>query len=65
MVLKVQRSCISLCRQDSELSLDKVHKIAEQNLRQGLQELGFDVSRNVSYLIRDSSMRANGCITRP
>jgi intermediate cleaving peptidase 55 len=53
MVLQVQRSCVSLCRKDSGLSLDKVHKIAEQGLRQGLQELGFDVSGNVSCFPTD------------
>jgi hypothetical protein len=30
------------------LSLDKLHKIAEKGLRDGLQGLGFDVGGNVS-----------------
>jgi intermediate cleaving peptidase 55 len=50
MILKVQRSCVSLCREDSILSLDKLHKIAEKGLRDGLQDLGFDISGNVSLL---------------
>jgi intermediate cleaving peptidase 55 len=48
MVLRVQRSCVSLCREDAGLSLDKLHKIAEKGLRDGLQGLGFDVGGNVS-----------------
>ena len=48
MVLRVQRSCVSLCREDAGLSLDKLHKIAEKGLRDGLQGLGFDIGGNVS-----------------
>lgn len=44
VVLKVQRSCISLCRQDANVSLDKIHKIAEKGLKDGLKQLGFDTS---------------------
>jgi Xaa-Pro aminopeptidase len=48
VVLNVQRSCVSLCREDANLSLDKLHKIAEKGLKDGLKDLGFDVSGNVS-----------------
>lgn len=44
MILKVQRSCVSLCHEDADVSLDKLHRIAENGLRDGLKDLGFDVS---------------------
>ena len=44
VILKVQRSCISLCRESSSISLDKIHKIAENGLKDGLEQLGFDMS---------------------
>jgi intermediate cleaving peptidase 55 len=44
VILKVQRSCISLCREDAATSLDEIHKIAENGLRDGLNHLGFDTS---------------------
>jgi intermediate cleaving peptidase 55 len=43
-VLDVQRSSISLCRQSSSISLDKIHKITERGLFEGLKQLGFDMS---------------------
>ncbi|KAI6792246.1 peptidase M24 [Hortaea werneckii] len=46
MLLKVQQSCISLCREDADMTLDSLHRIAEQNLRSGLQDLGFDLRKN-------------------
>ena len=46
-VLSVQRSCVSLCRADSKLSLDDVHKVATRSLKDGLKDLGFDVSGGV------------------
>jgi hypothetical protein len=41
------------------MSLDKLHKIAENGLRDGLQDLGFDIGSNVSphpslYLLKSS-----------
>lgn len=44
MILKVQRSCVSMCREDADMSLDKLHRIAENGLRDGLKALGFDVT---------------------
>ncbi|EMC99691.1 hypothetical protein BAUCODRAFT_63038 [Baudoinia panamericana UAMH 10762] len=44
MILKVQKSCISLCREDANMSLDKLHRVAEDGLRNGLGDLGFDMS---------------------
>ncbi|KAI9877181.1 MAG: hypothetical protein M1830_004616 [Pleopsidium flavum] len=43
-ILKVQRSCVAMCREDANLSLDKLHEIAENGLREQLKQLGFDVS---------------------
>ncbi|KAI9864229.1 MAG: hypothetical protein M1824_005624 [Vezdaea acicularis] len=42
-VLRVQRTCVALARQDAELSLDKIHEIATTGLRDELQSLGFDL----------------------
>lgn len=47
MILRVQRSLISLCREDADMSLDKLHRITENSLRDGLKVLGFDMSRDV------------------
>jgi intermediate cleaving peptidase 55 len=47
-VLNVHRSCVSLCRESAGLSLDKLHGIAENGLKDQLQQLGFDVSGSVS-----------------
>lgn len=46
-ILKVQRSVISLCREDADVSLDKLHRITENGLREGLKGLGFDMSGDV------------------
>ncbi|OJZ91099.1 hypothetical protein ASPFODRAFT_180405 [Aspergillus luchuensis CBS 106.47] len=43
-VLNVHRSCVSLCREDAGLSLDRLHSVAETGLRDQLIQLGFDVS---------------------
>ncbi|KAF2772439.1 xaa-pro dipeptidase app [Teratosphaeria nubilosa] len=44
MILGVQKSCIELCRESAEMTLDKLHSVAENGLRSGLKDLGFDVS---------------------
>ncbi|KAL1306073.1 hypothetical protein AAFC00_004196 [Neodothiora populina] len=44
MILRVQRSVVSLCREDADMSLDKLHRVTENGLRDGLKRLGFDVS---------------------
>ncbi|KEQ86913.1 hypothetical protein M438DRAFT_343333 [Aureobasidium pullulans EXF-150] len=46
MILKVQRSVVSLCREDADLSLDKLHRITETGLRDGLKSLGFNMEGN-------------------
>lgn len=46
MILKVQRSSVSLCRESANLSLDKINDITRNGLKDGLQQLGFDMSRN-------------------
>ena len=43
-VLKVQRSCITLCRESANVSLDKLHEIAENRLKDQLEQIGFDMS---------------------
>ena len=46
MILDVQKSCISPCREDGDVSLDKLHRVAENGLKEGLKDLGFDTSRS-------------------
>ncbi|KAI1478084.1 Creatinase/aminopeptidase [Daldinia eschscholtzii] len=43
-VLRAQRSSISLCRASANVTLDKLHQITENALRDQLQQLGFDLS---------------------
>ncbi|EXJ89239.1 xaa-Pro aminopeptidase [Capronia epimyces CBS 606.96] len=43
-VLTVQRSLISLCRGSANMSLDKLHSIAEDYLANELRQIGFDVT---------------------
>jgi intermediate cleaving peptidase 55 len=45
-ILRVQRSSISLCRESANMTLDKIHQITEQGLKDGLKQLGFDMSGN-------------------
>ncbi|KAJ5303177.1 hypothetical protein N7476_009976 [Penicillium atrosanguineum] len=45
-VLNVHRSCLALCRENANLSLDKLHGIAENDLKDQLKQLGFDLSGN-------------------
>jgi len=45
-ILKVQRSCVSMCREDANVSLDKLHDIARNGLERQLRDLGFDMSNN-------------------
>lgn len=42
-VLTVQRTCVSLCRANAGLSLDAIHRAAEDGLKRELQGLGFDL----------------------
>jgi intermediate cleaving peptidase 55 len=44
LVLSVQRTCISLCRTDSDFTLDKLHHTASHALAAGLRDLGFDMA---------------------
>ncbi|KAI1651181.1 Creatinase/aminopeptidase [Daldinia loculata] len=43
-ILRAQRSSISLCRASANVTLDKLHLITENALRDQLQQLGFDLS---------------------
>lgn len=47
-VLRVQRAGVTLCRADSGLTLDGVHRATEKALRAELTTLGFDVGANGS-----------------
>ena len=47
MILNVQRSCVSLCREDADVTLDKLHNIATSSLGDGLKQLGFNMSGDV------------------
>lgn len=47
-VLRVQRAGVALCRADSGLTLDGVHRATEKALREELAALGFDVGANGS-----------------
>lgn len=51
-VLNVHRSCLSLCRESATLSLDRLHTVAENGLKDQLQQLGFDISGNVCSSVR-------------
>jgi intermediate cleaving peptidase 55 len=41
---------VALCREDANVSLDKLHNIAENGLEDQLKQLGFDLSGKVSLL---------------
>ncbi|KAK5444349.1 aminopeptidase [Exophiala xenobiotica] len=43
-VLNVQRTLIALCRGSADVSLDKLHSIAEEYLSNELRQIGFDMS---------------------
>jgi len=43
-VLNVHRQCISLCRENAGLSLDRLHQTAEDSLSDQLKQLGFEIS---------------------
>lgn len=45
-ILATQRTCISLCRANASNSLDKIHQVAEETLKDSLSRLGFDMSGN-------------------
>lgn len=44
LLLDVQRTCVALCRVSANLSLDKLHQITSETLRDGLKHLGFDMA---------------------
>jgi len=50
-ILNVLRTCVSLCRESAGLSLDRLHSIAESNLKEQLTQLGFDVTGNAMGLL--------------
>lgn len=46
MVLRAQEQLIGNCREDAHMNLDKLHRLTEDLLEQGLLALGFDLRRN-------------------
>lgn len=42
----MQRECVKLCRGDSNMSLDDIHKVSEEGLRKELTSLGFDLGES-------------------
>nr|POE75515.1 intermediate cleaving peptidase 55 [Quercus suber] len=46
MILQVQQSCVGLCHESADLTLNKIHHICEDGLHAGLKDLGFDMSRS-------------------
>jgi len=50
VVLDVQRKCIALCSESAGMTLDQLHRTAEQGLYEGLKSLGFDMSGDVSEI---------------
>lgn len=44
MLLNAQKTCVALCRESADTTLDKLHKITENLLRDGLKDLGFNLS---------------------
>ena len=44
MILKVQKTCVSFCREDANVTLDQLHRTCENGLEDGLKALGFDMS---------------------
>jgi intermediate cleaving peptidase 55 len=43
-ILQVQRSSVSLCRESANMTLDKIHQVTENGLKDALKQLGFDMS---------------------
>ncbi|OTA59735.1 aminopeptidase-like protein [Hypoxylon sp. EC38] len=50
-VLRAQRSSVSLCRASANVTLDKLHQITENALRDQLQQLGFTLSGDAMGLL--------------
>lgn len=50
-VLNVQRSLVSICRGSANVTLDKLHSVAEFQLAEQLRQIGFDMSgKNIEAL---------------
>lgn len=45
-ILRVQRSSVSLCRESANMTLDQIHRITEEGIRDALKQLGFNMSNN-------------------
>ncbi|KAL3422028.1 metallopeptidase family M24 [Phlyctema vagabunda] len=43
-ILQVQRSSLSLCRESANMTLDQIHRVTENGLKEALKQIGFDMS---------------------
>lgn len=50
-VLNAQKSLVSMCRGDINVSLDKLHSIAENLLTEQLKQIGFDMSNKAVEML--------------
>ncbi|KAI9818832.1 MAG: hypothetical protein M1827_007653 [Pycnora praestabilis] len=51
-ILKVQRSCVAMCRESADVSLDKLHDIAHNGLEDQLKRLGFNLFQGLMRLTK-------------
>lgn len=51
MLLETQKNVVAMCKESSNISLDRLHRATDNLLREGLKDIGFDVSgRNMEQL---------------
>lgn len=50
-ILRVQRSGVSLCRESANMTLDQIHSITENTLKDALKQLGFDMAGNAMEVL--------------
>ncbi len=50
-ILSAQRKSVSLCRESANMSLDQIHQTTEQDLREGLTQIGFDTTGNAMDIL--------------
>ncbi|CAL3962573.1 hypothetical protein PZA11_000305 [Diplocarpon coronariae] len=50
-ILQVQRSSVSLCRESASMTLDRIHQITEQGLKDALKQLGFDMKSDTMDIL--------------
>ncbi|KAK2627911.1 hypothetical protein QTJ16_002557 [Diplocarpon rosae] len=50
-ILRVQRSSVSLCRESANMTLDRIHQVTEQGLKDALKDLGFDMKSDTMDIL--------------